>query len=308
MTVGITITNGLEAIVVTDSRGSSMGRESDFFNKMNNLSRDNYSLVTFGTGSADFILDILDNLQNITGSNINDYTNNLQAYFGRKSDAFDLASLNHHKNEIGKKATLIENPDERAQFIRQRLGESMQEYDKSKQSQTNFVLAGFDKELNKIKFFSIYASMFVEKPISHIEIGSGMDGANSYLVSKMQGLDASKMKVEDLLFYALNAYSTSTMNQGVGGRPSIARISKEGCEILPIERTIALTNLSGAYLSDNSKHKLSKTYVKKVINQVLTSKTPDYESVAKRIGLNEGTIRTMCIPYSSWQEQANKFG
>ena len=61
--------------------------------------------------------------------------------------------------------------------------------------------------------------------LNHLEIGSGSDGANLYLATRLQGIDTTHLSPEQLAFFVLNAYATSTVNQGVGGSPKLARVS-----------------------------------------------------------------------------------
>ena len=50
MTVGISITNGLEAVVLTDSRGSGANRQSDSLEKMQVLKKAGYHGVMCASG------------------------------------------------------------------------------------------------------------------------------------------------------------------------------------------------------------------------------------------------------------------
>ncbi len=66
MTVGITLTNGLEAVVIADSRVSGYDRQSDSVNKMSVFTGEKYSGVIFGSGNGNFVEDIVNFHRNRT--------------------------------------------------------------------------------------------------------------------------------------------------------------------------------------------------------------------------------------------------
>lgn len=56
MTTGIFISNGSEAIVVTDQEGSQTGRRNDHYTKVSSVTADSYHAVLYGAGYADYVL------------------------------------------------------------------------------------------------------------------------------------------------------------------------------------------------------------------------------------------------------------
>lgn len=307
MTVGIAFTNGLEAIAITDSRSSGLGRQSDSVDKMGNFSSDKYSGIIFGTGSGNLIEGVIRNLNSFSADSLDKFVEAVHNSYKGRVDVHDASYLKSMAVEIEKKAQLIGNKEEKKQFIRHRTSELMQEYDGSKKNNmTYFILAGYDKDKEKIRLFSIDQFRCVEVCTNHMEAGSGIDGANLYLGTKLQGVDTTQLTLADLTFFALNAFSTSTVNQGVGGTPKIAMISKDGCEIIPAEKTVVLANLSGAYLSEFPASVLDHESARKRFHEVLTAASPGYGMMAQELGLNEDTLKTTYIPYSSWQERANR--
>ena len=309
MTVGIAFTNGLEAIVVTDSRTSGWGRQSDSVNKMGNFSANNYSGVVFGSGSANQIERVLQNLGVFHVDKFDDYVSKVHQFHKSVLDMNDQNYLDSLRIEIEKKAVLIQNPDERTGFIRQSISDAMKDYDNGKRNKDNvayLVAVAFDNERSKIRMYAMDPFTAWEVNSYHMEIGSGSDGANIYLATKLQGVDSTQLSVADLLFFTLNAYSTATVNQGVGGTPKIARISKEGCTIINPERTIALANMSGAYLSEFPVSVHDRASMRLKFGLVLSSDKPPYDKIAKEIGLSDDTLVSTYIPYSSWQERSNR--
>jgi hypothetical protein len=309
MTVGIAFTNGLEAIAVTDSRVSGSGRQSDSVNKMGDFSGGKYSGVIFGTGSANLIEGVIRNLKSHSANpNLDAFVAAVHKNYKEKVDCFDNSYLDSMKIETEKKAKVIEGKEEKKQFSEQKLRELIRDYENKKhdlENMTHFALVGYDDVKEKIRAFRLDPFLNIEINNNHVEIGSGGDGANMYLSTKLQGVDSNQLTPADLAFFALNAYSTATVNQGVGGTPKIARISKEGCRIIPIEKTIALANLSGAYLSEFPGSAFNKEITRETFKLILDNKA-DYGKIAAELGLSENALKTNYIPYSSWQERANR--
>lgn len=309
MTVGITLSNGLEAIVITDSRASGlMGRQSDSVNKMGEFSKDNYAGVIFGSGSGNLIEEILRNLDSIPGEQLEEFVAEVHKRHKSSIDRFSNSYLQAQREEIYRKASMIQDEAEQKQFIQQQTGMVLQQYDQMKQDpshRTEFVLTAFDKKAKKVRIFYIDANQTGEYSSDHIEIGSGSDGANLYFATKLQGIDARKLNAADMAFFVTNAYSLSTVNLGVGGTPKIAKISEDGSEVLDPEKTRVLGNLSGGYLSEFNQD-LTAQKTREHFKAILDSnQRPDYEPVTKLLDLNTNTLTTTYIPLSSWQDRAN---
>ncbi len=225
-------------------------------------------------------------------------------------DNNDTGYLNFLKGEIDKKAhAMFKDESERNQFVHQQMAESIKQYEQFKhnpENQTGFILTAFDSTTGKIRNFFINIMGDYENSQDHIEIGSGIDGANIYFATKLQGLDVKTLTVSDMAFFVTNAYSQSTVNQGVGGTPKIAIVSKDGSAVLDVEKSIVLANISGAYLAEFPANGLSHNWVRGCFREVLAEKEPRYDIIAEVLGLNRETLATTYIPFSSWQERANK--
>jgi hypothetical protein len=167
-----------------------------------------------------------------------------------------------------------------------------------------FVVVAYNKKEGKIQQFHMTANGYIEIFTDHAEIGSGADGANFYFLTKLQGVDRKKLKNADLAFFATNAYSLSTVNQGVGGTPNMTHITDEGTEMIDSDRTRVLANLSGAYLAEFPVPVLTNQRTRCYFDEVLNH-DPRYDIIADVVSLNEATLKTILIPYSAWQERAN---
>jgi len=302
------LTNGLEAIVVTDVRVSGAGRETDSANKMAQFLEENYAGVIYGAGSASQIKSIVDNISKFSGETLEEFVEDIHSFYKKFMDEKDARFLAAARKEIEKKAQLFPEK-ERARFIEREISELMDRYDRSRRDpQTELVLVALDKERRAIRSFLIRQDAYLELFADHLEIGSGADGANFYFATKLQGLDTKNLDVASLAFHAINAYGYSTVNRGVGGTPKVARIGPDrpeerGLQILDREQTLPMLNLSGAYLTDNVPG-LSGKNMTEYFKQVLTG-TPDYSYLASKLGINNVVFTTLNIPYSSWQERAN---
>jgi hypothetical protein len=124
-----------------------------------------------------------------------------------------------------------------------------------------------------------------------------------YFTQKLQGAELENMSDAEMLFEAVNAYCTSTVNQGVGGTPKIAYVTKEKCRILAPRDTITMVNLSGIYLSGNQE--LDRETVRKCFRGILENRF-DYSQAAENLNLTESVLTNICIPLSSWQEAENR--
>jgi len=337
MTVGIALTNGLDAVVMTDSRVSIHGRQSDSVNKMGEFSNPLYSGVVCGTGFGNLLEGIIKNMDAFSGDNLaefvkcmNDsyiqtlvkrrdyYILSVKAEIYRKADLFlfDESTMNELKKYIGMgfkgdelerymKQEVVSNKEKFDKYVEQEIKSFEQSYDKDKNNNpTSFMVVGFDMKVGKIGLFNFGDSGVYDINSNHYELGSGADGANFYLESKLQGVDCRNLDTAGLAFFVVNAYHNATINHGVGGTPKIAIISKEGTKVLDIERTRAMTNISGAYLSEFNPEVLTPEFMDILFDRVLNG-IPDYGNWAKPVGLDRDAFTTMYIPLSSWQERAN---
>ena len=308
MTVGVVLTNGLEAVVIADSRVSGFGRQSDSVNKMGVFSSENYSGVIFGAGNANLIEEVIKYANQFSGENLKDFISAAQLQHKSSVDNNDMAYLRYLKGEIDKKAdTMFADEAERNQFIQQQTAMAIQQYEQFKnnpEGQTSFILTAFDRSRKKIRNFFINTNTYDENFLDRIEIGSGSDGANMYFVTKLQGLDITKLSLSDMAFFVTNAYSQSTINQGVGGTPKIAIVSEDGTVVLDVKKSRVLANISGAYLAEFPASGLSHSRTRSYFSEVLGG-SPRYGIIAQVLGLNKETLTTTYIPFSSWQERAN---
>ena len=125
-----------------------------------------------------------------------------------------------------------------------------------------------------------------------------------YFAQKLQGIDTTKLDVPEMVFHAINAFSHSTVNQGVGGTPRMALVNSAGVHEYSLRQTRAVGNLSGAYLAEFSPG-LGKTATLEAMRFVIMEDNGDVSSIAQMLDLNESAVTSLLVPYSVWQERAN---
>jgi len=307
MTVGITFNNGKKAALITDSRGSLFGRQSDVFDKMSTFATANYHGAMFGSGNGNTIQGVFSGLDSSKSSTIDDFVSSVRSLQQGIENPNYARWLEAMKSEAMAKATLIPKGPKRSQVINQEHVKIMQLFDQYKADPNNraqLIAVLFDKAKEKIRHFDIGSYTYNELFGNNAQIGSGMDGANMYFVTRLQGLDPSKLSPAELVFHVVNAYSLATVNQGVGGTPKLVIVDEKEPKVIGPQRTRALVNLSGGYLTDGSK-KLGYKRGTEIADEVLHSKNPNYKRLAKQLGVRIDTLTTMAVPYSIWQERAN---
>jgi hypothetical protein len=307
MTVGIGITNNLEAIAITDSRASGYGRQSDSANKSAIFSNSECHGVIFGSGVGNIIEMVLRKVSTNDQEKLDELSKRINELQREEIQSYHRSVLSYKSQDIKRKSEEITDEQTRKELRTQKELELLREYDERKgMYSADFILMAYDKVSKRIRTITITEDVRDEYFSSHIEMGSGRDGADLYMRTKLQGIEPVSLKTEQLLFYALNAFSTSTINSGVGGTPKIVRINENGSSVIEIPKTIALANLSGAYLSELNPKKLTKKRVISNIKKILNNTTPDYTGVSSDIGIDHKTLQNTYIPYSSWQERANR--
>ncbi|MEK6920634.1 MAG: hypothetical protein AABX82_02025 [Nanoarchaeota archaeon] len=310
MTVGISLTNGKEAIVIADSRStaSNGGRQSDSAEKLLHYQGKNYHGFLLETGSATYTEATYAQVKGSSYDSLDHLVAAVKSIYGGIFDRNDQAYLESQKKEIEKKAALIDKEEERTRYVAQEIERLMHMFGTRKSEpayNSHFAAAGYDANANRVRLFWINENVVTELQMPYVLIGSGSDSAHLYFTAKLQGTKKETLTKEELYFYALNAHSFATLNAGVGGTPLIGITDAEKSRLVVPERTIAAVNISGAYLAeghDGLTGKRTKNYVA----EVLEDRNPGYKAIAKELGLTIETLTTLVIPYSSWQERANR--
>jgi len=201
MTVGISLTNGLEAIIITDSQGTARGRESNSSKKVKCFNNDNYNGVLFTAGSGNHGSYVLKCLDEIPDELFEDYVEAVKMKVRLLIDSYDSETIEAYKREVEKKAKLVTDEEERKGFIHQETSKKMIEFDQYKNNPNNtssFIAVAYDKKSGKIRSFHLNSEVKSELFYPNVEIGSGNDGASLYFMTKLQGVDIEKMNISEL--------------------------------------------------------------------------------------------------------------
>lgn len=274
MTIGLYFANKKEAVVLIDKRVSIGTMGSDSGEAYALFTQKRFHGVMIGAGEYDPLVGILQ------------YAASL-----KEQDSLDSFVEKIAKGCKSMKKKQPPNPDAAFFLVAydkdagiQRMYSLETEGEKSKKPK---------REIHKKELFD-YCNSF----------GSGGESAQPYYMGKLNGLALSTLNLSDLVFFAINSYSWATVNEGVGGVPAIAHLSKQGVHLLSREQSIALANLSGAFLSENNPALREKDMVQ-YIEQILSEKEPAYGQIAEILGVERNTLNSLFIPYSSWQGRAN---
>lgn len=311
MTVGIALTNGKEAIVIADSRSTSAtgGRQSDSAEKVLEFRHDTYHGFLLEAGHGNLTSGVFSKVRGVSYTFLEELVAAVSENQKNTIDKIDAEYIATNKREIEKKAMAISDEEARTQYMHQELERMLKAFGERKKEEPlfNSCLASvcFDKKADKVRQFWINENAVSELYMPYVLLGSGTDGAHFYFTARLQGINPALLRCEDLSFHAVNAYSFATLNAGVGGTPLVGIITKEESKIVDAERAIAATNISGAYLAEGHPG-LTNNQARMYIDAVLRGENPHYSLIAKKLGINDETLRTLVIPYSSWQERANR--
>lgn len=294
------MSNGKEAIAITDAQGSSSGRKSDSFVKLFPVNFSGYFGVLYGTGDANIFLG---STFGHDVASLDAYVRSLYSRMKALVDTIDTNYMTRQREEITKEALVISDDGRRADFARQQELGFIQRYEQAKQNQTWLVTVGFDREAGRVRCYLVRETGSLEIFTPHLEVGSGADGANFSLGTAIQGLDVTRLPAEGLLYFAVNAYHMATENVGVGGTPKIAAISGNGVMQLPDANVRALMNLSGAFLSRYSVITPGSMigHCKGALEGMV-----NLRAISRVTGLSGEQLVRMSVPYNVWQDMANQ--
>ena len=329
MTVGITLNNDDYAVIIVDSRVSSMSRESDSIDKIAEFNQKNYHGVIFGSGRGNLVLDLNRDLKNFNEDSVDKLVDKVYSEMLNKIDKKDKTYLENLTREYGKinsslflsKRKLIDKLNgmkfiektdkDKINYLTEKMIEKYESindddlseiksryFDRKRNSKTEFLTVLYDKDYDKIRKYHFNYINKDEIFLNYDIIGSGKDYAHSYLLENLVGKEVDDFKIEDFLLFGINSYSKSTLNEGVGGRPKIFVLDKNTNEKLNRDQSIYLSNLSGIYLSNTTN--LSENQLKENIKNILNNDF-NYSEFLKEYNLEE-SINKFHIPYSSFLE------
>jgi hypothetical protein len=310
MTIGIVFSNGQEAITISDSRGTQYGRQSDAFVKAGVFETHDYKGLVFGAGDGEALNLVVNRLGKLHKPSLDEYCNEVfDALYKGIIDPLNEHWIASQKREIQKEASAFGDEDKKRDYIGKRTEELIGAYRQHKnapENSTQLVMAAYDLAQECVRVFFLSPSYMSEKGLAHLEIGSGTDGAHAYMSSSLHGLNTKELELEALLFFAINAYTSAHLNQGVGGTPNVHIIDRQGVVVLELNRVNAMANLSAAYMSEIREGVLTRERMLQYLNWLLFEDKPKFGVIGKVIGMPKDNLTTLIVPQSEWQAHSNR--
>lgn len=202
--------------------------------------------------------------------------------------------------------SVIDDPEQRGKMHKQGLDEIMErgaQFLQSDAMRCEVVVVIYDKNSCGIRQFRIMQGKARPWHEPHIEIGSGHDGANGYLVGESAGLDISNLPPEKLFFYAGCMYISATKNEGVGGSPYVVTIIPEGVKQVAPERANTLAWVCGMYLG----HVFTPSEAHEYARALLSDENPPYEDIANRISMTPVSMQIIPPTHATVKKYARAF-
>jgi hypothetical protein len=337
MTLGLFISTGLEAVVLADSMVTAHGSRHILGGvKLASFKDEGYHGAVFTAGGANLAtavfswleqvkpeLKVTENAANKKPDVFRNYVNLLYTRYAGMISELDEQFLSTRRAEIIKKTNLLVNDEQRLKYFNDEIGKLMQEFDQLKKEPSRFAsfyFVAFDESAKRIRCMYMDKDGVSEFFESGTYIGNGFDCAQVKHQLALVEADLSKFSYTELVFYTLLGFHAGTLNTGVGGIPKIAYVSQKGPQILTEEQTIALINLTGAYMAEVKGLGKEATigYVEKILdskhepnknesNQVESSQNTAYKEIAEILGLTSLVLTKLYIPFTSWQARENMF-
>ena len=304
--------NNLEAIIITDSRGTYSGRESDAYSKIETFEKNDCHGALFGSGSANLLFGAFREVKEAKGNSIEKIANEIRKKHERRLWKIEQSMLDYISsetkkkvNELHKKANSEAYPLDLSNYFQSEITNGIGIVNNWKDShRTEFLIAGVDAaESPEIKMFYFSEEIFSPIYDSFFVLGSAQDASEMYFLEQLTK-DGLK-NTEDLIFHALNGFHTGCNNVGVGGLPSIVIINKDGIKNIPKKEVIALMNLTGAYLSGYIRDKIDKKSFLNLIKEMYNENPDAIKEASKITKLNTEYFKKLAIPYSSWRMLCN---
>ncbi len=321
MTVNISLSNGLDAILLCDEMGtwqymSGGGRQSASLTKIGEIGggASTYHGALVGAGDGNLVTGILLMLANgeLKGESLPDFVESVKDYFVKKIDSHDRTQLADLMNSSQKKAELIDDPAAKRQFLDAERARIWQQFDAFKEQQrqnpaVQLLVAAYDASVNRIRTILVNDIFLNELYVPHLEIGSGQDAAHLYFVENLQGVDTSKLRTPELLFHVGSAYMKSTLNLGVGGTPRVVIINSEKMAKLNSGLVAILTNVCGYHLAGA----VTKDEAIEVANAVASTTSQGMETLTKglceRVHVSIDDLAGATVPLSVIYQRVNLY-
>jgi len=306
MTVHIILSNSTDSVVISDSRMSGKGTKSDIRQKLQPIKTAHYHGFVYGTGKSDKITLGYEKAKEFPGEEIKGLSDSLSHFFRETLEYSLRQSYASRLSEFGTASEVFDRLQKRKK-TKAHLIKTIQQDERELilENEAKLQVLAYEKRSDSVQLYEVTRKDVEKRPTEFSGIGGGFRIARLYLESKMQGLDIKSLSTASLLFYLSSAYAFCNIDEGVGGTPNIGVVNKRENKILPLEITLPIVNIAGAYLAELDETFFSKARTISHIEEILSGKA-DLHRIARRLGLTKEGLVSTHIPFSSFQERANR--
>lgn len=301
MTVGIILNNKNSGVAIADSKVMIDNRLGDAANKLITIKAKDYEGAVVGAGSGQALFSLFKYMKTLKKKNFEDFLKCSRDYWFKQLMHIEEQLMDSGKNKMD---TISKSFKDDANPMQEQMAlESiMQEIEFVERAFASECLAAvFDRQQKCVRKYSLTNYMYKEEAAFECVIGGGFDTAYPELLRLIPGAPLSKLDIEEIAFFAMCTYVRATQNIGVGGPPKIALINSKGVKKVNKGKSVALTNIVGAYMADI----IARPYAEEQVLSVLKGKA-DYSEVGEKIGLEGDSITNLLVPLDSWISCANR--
>ncbi|MEK6967519.1 MAG: hypothetical protein AABX51_02730 [Nanoarchaeota archaeon] len=303
MTIGISLQNGLEAVVLIDTRKLNGQNISDSVRKAGQV-QGAFPSVLFGIGEEGIIRETTRRFNRAQSSSYDAAIEQVFEYLRSEIDRLDARNLSAITSQAQKISSAYPEPNRRAQILDFETTQGIQNLKQQSvndyRQNTHFGLVGFDNEENRIRQAIIYPHNFVNYDAAHMELGSVKEAVFSSLGLKLSGVDTTKLSVPQMAHFVVNAYTSATTAYTVGGVPLIGIVREEGTQFLSDDTSTALMNASGAYQSGFALFPIAEQ-----LHAFEEGMAGNYARISTHVKMDVEMLTRMPTRYADWQMRVN---
>ncbi|MFH1455595.1 MAG: hypothetical protein ABIF40_01455 [archaeon] len=291
MTVGLCLSNGKEAFVLTDRLRSQNTEGGYHATKQSSKFGKKSSLILSCSGNSD--LNQLLHEEDMTFGSLDDFNKIIHGFIENYFHDYLVQS------ERGKKSFLINLSDKGHKKGRKREHLKLTQKEIDEVIQHTSMVVGVEN--NKIRIYQVNVKgprrLKVQTLNKH---GSGMYMARRYLNSFMSGVNFESLSNQNMALHIMSAYSYAQLMTSVGGTPDLHSIDTKGTIYnYNLAQRCAMSNVASARMVQT----VGLAQARWMFDSIFQEK--DYDDIARTLNLTETTLTTTTIPYLSWQERVN---
>ncbi len=307
MTVGISISNGLEGVLISDRRvTTTYGSHCDAVIKQVDVNTPHYNGTFCFAGEAALAGIAIQELSKLieTGPSIMSALQSLPTHFTEEMVKKPEESGEEHGHDRGHGHNL-------------QLHKDHEDHSKVKRYELQIMGTGY-RDAKLITYFVDYSRLFhgddhkIVKIVGFtppLAIGSGAKAVDTFSATNLSGIALKDLKAPDLLMLALQAYCVSTTDSGVGGAPDITLFQESQRIRFDREHAMTAANLAGAYASQGFAElnfARMRNLTDSLVKDVIQPGAFDFAAAANLVDKTLTGLKGRFTPPSSWMEYANQ--